>query len=143
MVAITQTDSQPDAVDEEANYVNETTALLGTSKTKYADARTSDTLDSSPGPDSDSDDEEEPLPKLQILLLCYARVVEPLAFFSIFPYVSQMVQDNGGVADTDVGFYSGLIESMFSLTQAIVMIFWGRAADHLGRKPVLQRPYRR
>ncbi|KAI3286717.1 hypothetical protein DTO002I6_8030 [Penicillium roqueforti] len=137
MVAITQTDSQPDAVDEEANYVNETTALLGTSKTKYADARTSDTLDSSPGPDSDSDDEEKPLPKLQILLLCYARVVEPLAFFSILPYVSQMVQDNGGVADTDVGFYSGLIESMFSLTQAIVMIFWGRAADHLGRKPVL------
>jgi hypothetical protein len=64
-------------------------------------------------------------------------VVEPLAFFSIFPYISQMVQENGNVLDSDIGFYSGLIESMFSLTQAIVMIFWGRAADLIGRKPVL------
>lgn len=37
--------------------------------------------------------------------------------------------------ETDAGFYSGLIESLFSLTQAIVMIHWGRAADRIGRKP--------
>ncbi|CAG8011114.1 unnamed protein product [Penicillium olsonii] len=107
---------------EENNHVNETTSLLG------------------PRPDTKDDDEsddEKPLPKLQILLLCYARAIEPLAFFSIFPYVSQMVQDNGNVPDSDIGFYSGLIESLFSLTQAIVMIFWGRAADRIGRKPVL------
>ncbi|KAJ6142688.1 hypothetical protein N7471_002141 [Penicillium samsonianum] len=137
MVAITGTVRQPDAVHEESDHVDETTALLGSSKIKYADVPAPDTLDSSPGSDDDNDDEKKPLPKFQILLLCYARVVEPLAFFSIFPYVSQMVQDNGAVADSDIGFYSGLIESMFSLTQAIVMIFWGRAADRLGRKPVL------
>lgn len=28
-------------------------------------------------------------------------------------------------------------ESLFSLTQMLVMIPWGRAADRLGRKPVL------
>ncbi|KAJ5316642.1 hypothetical protein PENANT_c019G07174 [Penicillium antarcticum] len=112
----------------ENNHVDETTALLG-----------SDTRDRSPSPDGDSinEDEGKPLPKVQILLLCYARIIEPLAFFSIFPYVNQMIQSNGGVADTDVGFYSGLIESLFSLTQAIVMIFWGRASDRFGRKPVL------
>ncbi|KAJ6073169.1 hypothetical protein N7467_011254 [Penicillium canescens] len=126
-----RTASRPNSANgiAENNHVDETTALLG-----------SDTRDHSPSPDGDSTDEIDegkPLPKVQILLLCYARIIEPLAFFSIFPYVNQMIQSNGGIADTDVGFYSGLIESLFSLTQAIVMIFWGRAADRFGRKPVL------
>ncbi|KAJ5159118.1 uncharacterized protein N7500_008769 [Penicillium coprophilum] len=132
----TQTDRQPVVVNGDRD-VDETTALLGSSKVRY-DESTPDTLVSPSGSASDTDNEEEkPLPKLQIFLLCYARAIEPLAFFSIFPYVSQMVQDNGDVPDTDIGFYSGLIESMFSLTQAVVMIFWGRAADRFGRKPVL------
>lgn len=36
-----------------------------------------------------------------------------------------------------MGFYGGLIESLFSLTQMLVMLAWGRAADRWGRKPVL------
>lgn len=39
--------------------------------------------------------EDKPLPKVQIFFLCYARLVEPIAFFSIFPYINQMVQENG------------------------------------------------
>jgi MFS family permease len=147
MVAITpaadrQHLGQDDAASrhEEIDPVDETTALLGSGTATNGDVRKSDPQHGSSAPDgadSGSDDEEKPLPKVQILLLCYARVIEPLAFFSIFPYVNQMIQDNGGIEDSDVGFYSGLIESLFSLTQAIVMIFWGRAADRLGRKPVL------
>lgn len=34
-----------------------------------------------------------------------------------------------------VGFYSGLIKSLFSLTQ--MLLIRGRAADRFGRKPVL------
>ncbi|KXX74100.1 Protein ZINC INDUCED FACILITATOR-LIKE 1 [Madurella mycetomatis] len=82
-------------------------------------------------------DDDKPLPVWQIALLCYARWVEPVAFFSIFPYINQMAQENGNLADSDVGFSSGLIESLFSLTQMLVMIFWGKAADRFGRKPVL------
>ena len=82
-------------------------------------------------------DDDKPLPVWQIAALCYARWVEPVAFFSIFPYINQMAQENGNLADTDVGFYSGLIESLFSLTQMVVMIMWGEAADRFGRKPVL------
>ncbi|KAI1206826.1 MFS general substrate transporter [Annulohypoxylon truncatum] len=81
--------------------------------------------------------DEKELPKLQILLLCYARLIEPIAFFSIFPYINQMVQENGQLDEADVGFYAGLIESNFSLVQMLVMMFWGRAADRWGRKPVL------
>ncbi|KAJ5999781.1 hypothetical protein N7481_000190 [Penicillium waksmanii] len=122
--------------------VDESTALLGSQAATRSAERERDSSSpygSSPQNDTadDGDEDEKPLPITQILLLCYARVIEPLAFFSIFPYVSQMVQENGNVPDSDIGFYSGLIESLFSLTQALVMLFWGRAADRIGRKPVL------
>ncbi|KAK3300795.1 major facilitator superfamily domain-containing protein [Chaetomium fimeti] len=85
----------------------------------------------------DNNADDKPLPVWQIAALCYARWVEPVAFFCIFPYINQMAQENGQLADADVGFYSGLIESLFSLTQMMVMIMWGRASDRFGRKPVL------
>jgi hypothetical protein len=53
--------------------------------------------------------ESEKLPMAQIMLLCFARIAEPIAFFSIFPFISQMIQDAAGVAESEVGFYSGLI----------------------------------
>ncbi|KAI3392578.1 hypothetical protein diail_5490 [Diaporthe ilicicola] len=83
------------------------------------------------------EDDDRPFPKWQIFWICFARLVEPMAFFSIFPYISQMAQENGNLDAADPGFYSGLIESLFSLTQAVFMIFWGKASDRLGRKPVL------
>jgi MFS family permease len=80
---------------------------------------------------------DKPLPKLQIILLCVVRMTEPIAFFGVFPYIAQMVQRNGHLPPADVGFYSGLIESLFSATQMFVLVAWGRLADRLGRKPVL------
>ncbi|XWW97547.1 hypothetical protein V2A60_005531 [Cordyceps javanica] len=79
----------------------------------------------------------KPLPGMQMFLLCYARAMEPVAFFAIVPYIAAMVQRNGRLAGSDVGFYSGLIESLFSVAQMAVLIAWGRLADALGRKPVL------
>lgn len=38
-------------------------------------------------------DEEKPLPKDQLFLLCLARLVEPVAFFSIFPFVNEMIHE--------------------------------------------------
>lgn len=83
------------------------------------------------------EDDGKPFPKWQIFWICFARVVEPMAFFSVFPYINKMAQENGNLDDADPGFYSGAIESMFSLTQAVFMISWGKASDRLGRKPVL------
>ena len=93
--------------------------------------------DEADGGNADTNVDDKPLPVWQVAALCYARGVEPIAFFAIIPYINQMAQENGGLADTDMGFYSGLIESLFSLTQMLVMISWGRAADRFGRKPVL------
>ncbi len=121
---------------DEHPITSETTPLLTASLVApETDSGVSEaTLIGTPKPTVDDD---KPLPKTQIFLLCYARLVEPIAFFSIFPYINQMVQENGGLEDADVGFYSGLIESLFSLTQMVVMMFWGYAADRVGRRPVL------
>lgn len=83
------------------------------------------------------DDEEKPFPLNQILILCYASVVEPIAYFIIFPYISEMVERVGGEATENVGYWVGTIESSFSLVQMLFTIFYGRIADRLGRKPVM------
>nr|OQO32340.1 hypothetical protein B0A51_00399 [Rachicladosporium sp. CCFEE 5018] len=87
-----------------------------------------------PPPDKD---EDTPLPVGQILALCYASLVEPVAYFSIFPYIQEMVEKTGGQQPQNVGFFTGLIEALFSLVQMLLMIFYGRLSDRLGRKPVL------
>lgn len=83
------------------------------------------------------DDEEKPFPLNQILILCYASVVEPIAYFIIFPYISEMVERVGSEATENVGYWVGTIESSFSLVQMLFTIFYGRIADRLGRKPVM------
>jgi len=60
---------------------------------------------------SRGEEDDTPLPKMQIALLCYARVVEPIAFFSIFPFIGKMLKETGGLEEADVGFYAGLIVS--------------------------------
>jgi hypothetical protein len=60
---------------------------------------------------STEDGDEDALPKSQIALLCFARLVEPIAFFSIFPFINQMIFEIGGIEEARVGFYSGLIVS--------------------------------
>ena len=87
--------------------------------------------------DSADLDDDTPLPRLQIFVLCYCAITEPIAYFCIFPFVNQMINETGDIAEENVGFWSGMIESLFSVTQMLLMISYGRAADRLGRKPVL------
>lgn len=82
------------------------------------------------------EEEERPMPYGQILLLCYASLSEPVAYFAIFPFMPEMVFRTG-IPKANIGFWTGMIESLFSLVQMVLMIFYGRAADKLGRKPVL------
>ena len=118
--------------------LNETTPLLATSAVgPTAQTGATATEDILPSETTTINNDDVPLPKVQIFLLCYARLVEPIAFFSIFPFINKMIWETGDIKEADVGFYSGIIESLFSLTQMLLMISWGRAADRLGRKPVL------
>ncbi|KAJ9262235.1 hypothetical protein DTO195F2_3622 [Paecilomyces variotii] len=124
--------SSTSASEKHVRTADENTPLLSSSGEASA---INDTESASSAPNADDDD--KPLPVGQIVLLCYVRLLEPFTFFSIFPFVNQMIMETGTVKEADVGFYSGLIESLFSFTQMLLMIPWGRAADRFGRKPVL------
>ncbi|KAK4688417.1 MFS transporter, ACS family, allantoate permease, partial [Tremellales sp. Uapishka_1] len=78
-----------------------------------------------------------PLPVGQILVLSLTRMSEPLTFTVLFPFVNQMIVDTGQVAVENVGYTVGMVETSFSLTQIIFLLYWSRAADRYGRKPVL------
>ncbi|KAF5016778.1 hypothetical protein F66182_11427, partial [Fusarium sp. NRRL 66182] len=113
--------------------VDETTPLIASESSLEAGQIENGDAD---GQNHDSKDSEK-LPIVQIMLLCFARIAEPIAFFSIFTFIAEMIEDAAGVAESEVGFYSGLIESIFSFVQMLLMIPWGRAADKFGRKPVI------
>jgi sugar phosphate permease len=129
------------------NTAGETTPLLNDSDAiDRSDAVSIDSSDAAkspqttepPSPDATQpEDEEKPFPFWQILILCYASIVEPVAFFIIFPYVNEMVERVGHQKPENVGFWTGTIESLFSVVQMLLIIFYGRLADRLGRKPVL------
>ena len=98
------TDESPKSNKHSA--VDEVTPLLAASEEGPIAQGNEEPSDAHTTPDSEQD---KPLPRTQIFLLCYARLVEPIAFFSIFPFINQMIWEVGDVDEADVGFYSGLI----------------------------------
>lgn len=85
--------------------VDETTPLIASESSLEAGQIENGDAD---GQNHDSKDSEK-LPIVQIMLLCFARIAEPIAFFSIFTFIAEMIEDAAGVAESEVGFYSGLI----------------------------------
>ncbi|KAL6307595.1 major facilitator superfamily domain-containing protein [Sparassis latifolia] len=82
---------------------------------------------------------ETPLPKLQLFILLYLQLAEPIASTVVYPFVNQLVRQTGitGGNDEKTGYFAGLIESSFYATEAVCILQWGRASDRIGRKPVL------
>ncbi|KII95734.1 hypothetical protein PLICRDRAFT_227118 [Plicaturopsis crispa FD-325 SS-3] len=80
-----------------------------------------------------------PLPKLQIGILLLVQLAEPITSQCIYPFINQLVADlpiTGGDPKA-VGYYAGIIESVFFVAEALTIFTWSRASDHLGRKPIL------
>ena len=80
--------------------------------------------------------DHDKLPVLQTLALCWARSIEVWIFFSIFPFLPAFVQRTG-VPQPEIGYYVGIVESIFALTQFAAMMVWSGWSDRYGRKPVL------
>ncbi|WRT67192.1 uncharacterized protein IL334_004158 [Kwoniella shivajii] len=77
---------------------------------------------------------QTPLPFSQIAVLMGVRLAEPI----IFPFVNQMVEELGVTDNPDrVGFYSGLVESVFAFVQFFTVYHWAKMSDKVGRKPVI------
>ncbi|KAG1721416.1 major facilitator superfamily domain-containing protein [Suillus lakei] len=79
-----------------------------------------------------------PLPKLQIGILLTLQLAEPMVSTSIFPYINQLIRELGitGGDEAAVGYYAGIIESLFYVAQASAVLRWARLSDRIGRKPV-------
>ncbi|KAH7197263.1 major facilitator superfamily domain-containing protein [Fusarium flagelliforme] len=76
------------------------------------------------------------LPKQQLAILAIARVAEPMAYTSVFPYLPAMVS-SFGVPTNKVGSWVGVTSGVFSISQSITAVAWGRASDAYGRKPTI------
>ncbi|KAG1746518.1 MFS transporter [Suillus paluster] len=83
--------------------------------------------------------QKTPLPKLQIGILMLVQMAEPIASMSIYPYINQLIRELGitGGNDAAVGYYAGIIESLFFITESLTVLQWSRLSDRIGRKPVL------
>ncbi|KAK8132156.1 hypothetical protein PG999_000329 [Apiospora kogelbergensis] len=81
--------------------------------------------------------ESPPLPRRQIILLCYARLMEIIGLYSVFPYIAQMIQHIQQMPESDVGFYSGLVESLFSVVEMAALPAWNKLSERIGRRPAL------
>ncbi|KAJ4271522.1 hypothetical protein NW762_000226 [Fusarium torreyae] len=76
------------------------------------------------------------LPKQQLAILAVARIAEPMAYTSVFPYLPSMVS-SFGVPTNKVGSWVGLTSGVFSIAQSITAVAWGKASDTYGRKPMI------
>lgn len=80
----------------------------------------------------------EGFPFFQVFLVMVARVAEPIAFTSLFPYIFFMVEHlRPEDSEAEVARYSGYIAGSFALCQALTGVFWGKMSDKYGRKPIL------
>ncbi|KAH9939493.1 MFS general substrate transporter [Amylocystis lapponica] len=80
-----------------------------------------------------------PLPMLQIGILLVLQLAEPITSQCIYPFINQLISelDITGGDEKKVGYYAGLIESLFFATEAMFVLQWSRISDYIGRKPVL------
>lgn len=76
------------------------------------------------------------LPVQQLVILSLCRLADPISFSSVFPYLPEMIE-SFHVPKNEVGRWAGITSAVFSLSQAATGIFWGRASDRFGRKPVI------
>jgi len=141
-------DNDPTRVGECIPVFNESTALLSSTDQNVVESQLSKPA------------KMTPIPKLALAALCLIRMLEPLGFTQLFPYINEMLVDLNMVDDpSKVGFVSGLVvsdelflksfiptvdilsgrrqESAFSVFQLMSIYHWTKVSDVVGRRPVV------
>ncbi|KIK57006.1 hypothetical protein GYMLUDRAFT_46611 [Collybiopsis luxurians FD-317 M1] len=79
-----------------------------------------------------------PLPKLQLAIICVIRFTDSLLSTQMWPYINQFILSLRLTKEpSQAGFYSGLLDSVFGLTQLLTTYYWSRLSNRVGRKPVI------
>ncbi|KAL4261267.1 MFS transporter superfamily protein [Pleurotus pulmonarius] len=88
---------------------------------------------------SPESDARTPLPAFQLGIILFIQAAEPITASVIFPFVNQFVLESGVTRGDErkVGYYAGIIGSLFFLSEFVTVLFWSRLSDRIGRKPVL------
>ncbi|KAF2423338.1 MFS general substrate transporter, partial [Tothia fuscella] len=76
------------------------------------------------------------LPVRQLTILAICRFAEPISLTSIFPYLPEMIE-SFHVPPSDIAFWAGTTSAVYSLSQCVTAIAWGRASDRFGRKYII------
>lgn len=137
---------EPRCLDESISPSDESTALLPGADQNVVESQ----VPKPPG--------MTPIPKLQLATVCLVRLLEPISFTQLFPYINEMVIKLNILDDpSKVGFVSGLVvnnfcpllsspiltsldhrqESIFAAFQLISIYHWAKISDVVGRRPVL------
>ncbi|KAJ7030335.1 major facilitator superfamily multidrug-resistance, DHA1 sub-family [Mycena alexandri] len=74
-----------------------------------------------------------------LFLLILIQFSEPVTALVIYPFIIQFVRDTGvtGGDETRTGYFAGIIESIFFLAECLTVVWFGRASDRYGRRPIL------
>lgn len=80
-----------------------------------------------------------PFPWGQFSILLMLQLAEPLTSQLIYPFLPELVREMGVTNgdETKVGFFVGIMQSLFFAIQALTVLHWSRLSDHIGRKPVI------
>lgn len=68
------------------------------------------------------------LPVAQLTILSICRFAEPVALTSVFPYLPEMIE-SFGIPRDEVAKWAGITSGVFSISQCLTAISWGRASD--------------
>ncbi|KAJ7702315.1 major facilitator superfamily domain-containing protein [Mycena rosella] len=78
-----------------------------------------------------------PLPKA-LAAVCISRLTDPIAYTQIFPYINEFLILLHVTDDVSkIGFYSGLVESAFAISQTLTIYYWAKLSDVIGRRPII------
>ncbi|OJA10383.1 hypothetical protein AZE42_07791, partial [Rhizopogon vesiculosus] len=80
-----------------------------------------------------------PLPWRQLSVVLFSQLTEPLTSQAIAPFLPQLIRDVGVTHgdESRVGYFVGILSSVFYVAQALTTLYWNRLSDHVGRKPVI------
>ncbi|KAF8207018.1 major facilitator superfamily multidrug-resistance, DHA1 sub-family [Mycena galopus ATCC 62051] len=92
-----------------------------------------------PTGDSTAAQKRTPFPKLQVFILLLIQFSEPVTAFVIYPFIMQLARDTNITRgdETKTAYFAGIIESVFFLAECLTVVYFGRASDRYGRRPVL------
>ncbi|KAG1791879.1 major facilitator superfamily domain-containing protein [Suillus plorans] len=80
-----------------------------------------------------------PLPWRQFSIILFLQLAEPVSAQAIAPFAPQLIRDLGVTHgdESRVGYFVGIMYSVFYVAQALTTLQWNRLSDHVGRKPVI------